>query len=245
MHSLARQTIIGFMRERIAWVIGLAAIVLLVVISFTILNSVQSVTEPMGTLSSSLGTQVAQVLHPTPTILPDPVTVVRQIRTLARLETIQYSVEKVITAQTGQGPFGFLFGDRLLLVAHGSVTAGVDLSQVRPQDVGVNELGQITVDLPPAEVFTTTLDNHKTYVYNRQTGLLTKGDIQLESEARAAAEDAIRQAALDDGILDQANTNAWAVLQTFLGTVGFHDVVIRTAVDTSNGSTLGTPSSSQ
>ena len=245
MRPPARQTIIGTMRERLAWIVGLAAVAVLIVISFTILNSVQNVTEPMGTLSSDLGTQVAQVLHPTPTILPDPVTVVRQIRTLARLETIQYSVEKVITAQTGQGPFGFLFGDRLLLVAHGNVTAGVDLSRLRPQDVGVNELGQISVDLPPAEVFTTALDNHKTYVYDRQTGLLTKGDIQLESEARAAAEDAIRQAALDDGILDQANTNARAVLQTFLGTVGFHDVVIRTAVSAPAVSPAITPTSPQ
>ena len=70
-------------------------------------------------------TEVAQLLHPTPTIIPDPVTIIHEVRSLARLESIQYSVEKVITAEIAQGQFDFLFGDKLLFVAHGTVIAGV------------------------------------------------------------------------------------------------------------------------
>jgi hypothetical protein len=125
-------------------------------------------------------------------ILPDPVAIVREVRALARLETIQYTVERVITAETGQGPFGFLFGDRLLLVAHGMVIAGVDLEQLQPGDIEFDDLGRVYVGLTEPEVFVATLDNDKSYIYDRDTGLLTRGNVQLESEARRAAEAAIR-----------------------------------------------------
>src|SRR4030066_228674 len=81
--------------------------------------------------NQSLQTQVAQMLNPTPTIIVDPVTYINEIRALARLETIQYSVEKVITAEQGQGFFGLLSGDRILFVAHGVVIAGIDMEKIQ------------------------------------------------------------------------------------------------------------------
>ncbi|HSQ39765.1 MAG TPA: hypothetical protein VLM78_06365, partial [Anaerolineales bacterium] len=60
---------------------------------------------PLSQANQAMQTQVAQLMNPTPTIIPDPVTYITEIRALARLETIQYSVEKVITAEIGQGSF--------------------------------------------------------------------------------------------------------------------------------------------
>ncbi|MGB9591943.1 MAG: DUF4230 domain-containing protein, partial [Candidatus Kryptoniota bacterium] len=91
----------------------------------------QAEVAPLQGLAQKMSTQVAQLANPTPTILADPITIIHSVRSLARLETIQYSVEKVITAESGQGPFGFLFGDKLLLVAHGIVIAGVDLEKLK------------------------------------------------------------------------------------------------------------------
>lgn len=187
--------------------------------------AVQRTTEPIASLTGNLATQVARVLEPTPTIRPDPVTIIREVRSLARLETIQYTVEKVITAETRQGIFGFLFGDRLLLVAHGSVIAGVDLGQLGPNDVWIDDQGRAYIKLPPPEVFVATLDNETTYVYDRETGLLTEGDIALEAEARQAAEQEIRAAALEDGILEQAQVNAENFLFRFLRSLDFEDVI--------------------
>ena len=64
--------------------------------------------------NEGLQTQVAELLNPTPTIIPDPVTYINEVRALARLETIQYSVEKVVTCEVNQGAFGFVFGDKVL-----------------------------------------------------------------------------------------------------------------------------------
>jgi hypothetical protein len=184
----------------------------------------QQTLAPITDTTNILRTQVAKVLHPTPTILPDPVTIINEVRSLARLETIHYSVEKIITAETGQEAFGPLFGDRLLFVAHGIVIAGVDMNQMEASDLNLRG-SVLMVRLPDAEIFIATLDNEKSYVYDRQTGLFTKGEQDLETLARQVAEEQIYQAALEDGILDQAAVNAEAYLLKLFSTLGFEDVI--------------------
>ncbi len=173
---------------------------------------------------AQLSTQVAEVLHPTPTVIPDPVTIIHQVRSLARLETVQYTVEKVVAAEEGQNHFKFLFGDKLLFVAHGIVIAGIDLQKLQPQDLWVQD-GVLYVRLPPAEVFLATLDNEKSYVYDRDTGLLTHGDIHLETQARRVAEREIRQAAIADGILETAQQNAENYLSRLFRSLGYPEVI--------------------
>ncbi len=185
-----------------------------------------SALDPLRQTNDQLSTQVARVFNPTPTILPDPVTIIQQVRPLARLETIQYSVQKVITAETGQEVLKELFGDRLLFVAHGMVIAGVDLSELTQEDIDIRD-GILSITLPPGEIFVATLDNEKSYIYDRDTGLLRKSDPNLETLARQAAEREIRQAALDDGILDQANANAQVFLLRLLSNLGFKDVIFQ------------------
>ncbi len=184
----------------------------------------QEVMQPISQANSAMQTQVADLLHPTPTIIPDPVTIIHEVRSLARLETIQYSVEKVITAEIGQGTFDFLFGDKLLFVAHGIVIAGIDMEKLGPENMQL-ENGALYVTLPPAEVFIATLDNEKSYVYDRDTGALTHGDTNLETTARQAAEQEIYKAALEDGILDLAQQNAEHFLEKFFEALGYDNVI--------------------
>lgn len=174
--------------------------------------------------NEGLQTQVAGLLNPTPTIIPDPVTYINEVRALARLETIQYSIEKVITAEIGQGTFDFLFGDRMLFVAHGVVIAGIDMEKIGPEHLRI-ENGVLYVTLPPAEIFVATLDNQKSYVYDRDTGFLSKGVQDLETLARQSAEDEIRRAALEDGILQQAQTNAENYLFRFFQALGYDNII--------------------
>jgi hypothetical protein len=191
-------------------------------------DSVQSTTEdalqPVADMTGALATQVTQFLNPTPTVLPNPETVIRDVRTLARLETIQYSIEKIVTADRGQGALEFFLGDELIFVAHGIVLAGVDLAQITGDSMWLED-GVLYVQLPDAEIFMATLDNDKSYVYDREKGLFTKGDDHLETAARQAAEDQIKQAALEDKILEQAKINAEQFLYRFLVTAGYPDVV--------------------
>ena len=187
-------------------------------------NGAQKAIQPFEQASNYLSTQVTNVLHPTPTVIPDPVTILREVRSLARLETVQYSMEKVITTEVGQGALGFLFGDRLLFVAHGEVIAGIDLEKLGADQMWV-ENGVLMVRLPEAEIFVATLDNQLSYVYDRETGILKRGDVTLESLARKAAEEEIEKAAVADGILDTAQKNAESYLYRLLRQLGFQEVI--------------------
>jgi hypothetical protein len=88
----------------------------------------------------------------------------------------------------------------------------------------VGENGTVTIALPQAEVFITALDNERSYVFERDIGLLRRADIELESAARLAAEQEMLKAAIEDGILEQAQTNAENYLYRLLRSLDFSDV---------------------
>ena len=156
-----------------------------------------------------------------------PPTVVRQIQQLQRLETVTYTMDKIISGER-DNPYlpKFLAGDRLLLVVHGQVIGGVDLAKVQPADVIVRG-SSITFHVPQAEIFSTLIDNARTRVYSRDTGLFTSPDPNLESEVRAEAERQLQQAALQDGILKTADQNARSTLASMLKGFGFSQVEIQ------------------
>ena len=216
----------NFLKGLVGVVLGLIIIVAIVVLATVLIikNTTETMLAPVDQASQYLATQSALLFNPTPTVVPDPVTIIHDIRSLARLETVQYTLEKLITAESGQGSLGFLFGDKLLFVAHGTVVAGVDLAKLSADDLWLTG-GVLNVRLPAAEVFSATLDNKLSYVYDRETGLLTRGQVELETLARQSAEDEIKQAALDDGILSTADQNARAYLTSLFLGLGFPDVV--------------------
>lgn len=152
--------------------------------------------------------------------------VVDKIRTLSRLETVVYSLDTVVEgARTSAVLPDLLAGDRILLIVHGQSVAGIDLAQLRPEDVRVD--GQsVHVTLPASQIFSTALDNQHTRVYARSTGLLVPADQNLESDTRARAEAQLQKAALDDGILDAARKNARGTVSALLYSLGFQRVEV-------------------
>jgi hypothetical protein len=150
--------------------------------------------------------------------------VVQRIQRLNRLETVVYSIDTVVEgAKSSPVLPDLLAGDRILLVVHGQSIAGIDLSQLKPEDVRID--GQsIHITLPASQLFTTALDNQHTRVYLRSTGVLVPADPNLETDTRAKAEQQIQQTALADGILDTARKNARSTITTLLYSLGFHQV---------------------
>ena len=156
-------------------------------------------------------------------------TVVRQVRQLQRLESVVFAMDKIV-AGGYENRFlpRSLAGDRLLLIVYGDVTAGIDLGRVDSSSIKVDGRS-VHLLLPAAEIFSTRLDNQRTRVYSRETGLFSSVDPNLESQMRQEAERQVRQAALDGGILQTATTNATATLKSFLEGLGFEQVDIRPA----------------
>jgi hypothetical protein len=154
-------------------------------------------------------------------------TVIASIQRLARLESVVYTMDKVVEGdRTSQYLPDVLTGDKLLMVVHGQAVAGVDLSQVQASNVLIDGRSVI-VTMPRAELLSVSLDNSKTRVYSRITGLLVPADPNLESEVREKAEADLRQSALDSGILTTAEGNARATLTTLLHSLGFQQIIFR------------------
>ncbi len=202
----------------------LVALVVVIAGGFALIGSIRRLAQPLEEAERALQEQFEEITNPTPTIIPDPMTIIRQVRSLSRLETASYTVEKVITAESGQGAFAFLFGDRLILVAHGQVIAGVDLGRMGEGDVVIANEGTVVVTLPPAEVLVVVLDNQKSYVFDRDTGWVGVNPA-LETDARQAAEEEILNAALEDGILEMARRNAETYVRQLILALGFREVI--------------------
>jgi hypothetical protein len=151
-------------------------------------------------------------------------TVVDRIQRLQRLETVVYTMDKLVTGAKENPIFpDFLAGDRLLMMVHGEVVAGIDFSSLKPDDVRVDGK-QIRLHLPSAQVFSTRLDSAKTRVYSRQTGFLVASDPNLETQVRQEAEHQLQDAALADGILRTAQDNAASTIRSLLQGLGFEEI---------------------
>jgi hypothetical protein len=153
--------------------------------------------------------------------------VVQQIQQLQRLETVVYSMEKIVSGgQDNKYLPRMLAGDRILLIVHGEVTAGVDLGALDPSQLSIDGKA-VAIRLPEASLFSTRLDNARTRVYTRETGLFSSPDPELESDVRREAERQLTQAALDGGILKTAAANAKTTLTSLLQGLGFEAVSFR------------------
>lgn len=152
--------------------------------------------------------------------------VIKEMRELNRFETASFTIEKIIEAGTNNNAFSeFLFGDRVLLIAHGEVIAGLNLANLKEDAITIKD-NEIRAELPAPEILFVRIDNHKTRVYDRDQGMLTKGDKDLEAQARQAAEEEIRKAACEANILDQAAGNARKQLTALFSTLGFTKIIL-------------------
>jgi hypothetical protein len=151
-------------------------------------------------------------------------TVVDRIQRLQRLETVVYTMDKLVTGAKENPIFpDFLAGDRLLMMVHGEVVAGIDFSGLKPGDVSVNGK-RIHLRIPASQVFRTRIDSAKTRVYSRQTGLLVSTDPNLETQVRQEAERQLQESALADGILQTARQNAASTISSLLQGLGFEQI---------------------
>lgn len=158
-------------------------------------------------------------------VTPSGPVVLQQVQSLRRLETCRYNGQAVVRGETMGSLPAWLAGDKLVFIGHGEVVGGVDLEQMQAGDVQV-EGAKVTLKLPPAQILHARLDNNTSEVFERQTGLFTKADPDLETKVRREAEERIRQAALESGLLATATENARSALRAQLKQLGFREIFV-------------------
>jgi hypothetical protein len=189
---------------------GIVLGVLLAVIVYVVARRITSTTSPSATL--------------------DPASVVHQIQRLNELVSVKYTVQKVVGLEEQKVPFG---SEKLLLFVQAEVLAGIDLSKLASADIKWLPAKRMQVMLPPPKIEHVVIDDKETKVWDRQITWWTPWvpyNPDLERQARLKAKDAIQQAAIDMGILDQARRNAEAGIRSLLETFGVKSVTLASPV---------------
>jgi hypothetical protein len=149
-------------------------------------------------------------------------TVLKEVETLSQFVTVKYSLEKVVVFEDAKW-----YGDsRVLLVAHGVVKAGIDLSQIAPGDIRISGKS-IHLALPRPRVTDVYLDDRQTQILDHSTGLLRVFDNDLEQSARREAAEDLRLAALHNGILNDAAKQGRSQLTILFYKLGFTDIDLK------------------
>lgn len=159
----------------------------------------------------------------------DPPAIVHEIQALSELASVKYSVQKVVGLKEEKIPFG---SESVLLMVQAKVLAGIDLGALTEQDVRIGSDQSATIRLPPPKILHVFVDEKETKVWDRQKSWWTPWagfDPELEQKARLAALEAVQAAALEMGILKDAQQNAETTIRRFLRVAGVQPVTFETA----------------
>jgi hypothetical protein len=144
------------------------------------------------------------------------VLVLDSVQRMSVLTGARYNFSTLVTSERELPPeMASLYGERLMLVAVGAVTAGIDLGRLTAADVMLDG-GTLTVRLPPPEIQDCFLDENASYVADRTTGIFARSAVNLEAQARRFAVQQFRGEALERGILEAVQVQAEIALGQFL-----------------------------
>lgn len=156
-----------------------------------------------------------------PTIAPSS-TIITQVQAMNELVLVKYVVEKIVTLDSEPSLLG---SDRIVILTHAVVKAGVDLGALRPEDIEVRGT-RIRLRLPAARITDCYIDDRRTQVWEHATRFWRPMDQDLEQKARRQALDQIRAAAGDQGIQKEAMQRAQDQLKWFLNSLGFKEAEV-------------------
>ena len=213
------------------WVGAGLAVVALIAAAVIVAAAIQSATRGVTAAAEAMNPAniAATVLaERTPTVVARP-PAITQVRALADLTTSSLLMSTIVEADKAR--VGNIVREKLVLLACGRVKAGIDLSKLQDSDVRASPDGvTVTVRLPKAEILDTyliddTTEPCTTRVYDRTNLILLPATKDLESQAREQAVNAIRETALQSGVLREAERNAQTIIERVLLLAGYQIVV--------------------
>lgn len=206
--------VVSFLRRNLVFLAVLAAVLLLALSARVLLN----------TLGKAAPTPVPVVTRkPTPA----PVVTITDIRAAAELTTVEYRAVAEIQDERVPDDFRQYLGvkEEILLLAYGDVRAGFDLSQLSKDDLWTDGT-RVQLHLPPPEILSISIDHQRSHVVFHQRSLLMSQDINWQGEIFQTAQDAIRQEAIQAGVLQDAAKYGQLYFENFLRSLGFTEVQV-------------------
>ena len=157
--------------------------------------------------------------------------VLERVQLVSELTTVRYTYSNIITVERDLPPLlQALYRDRLVLVAVGHITAGIDLSKLTENDVQIDG-NVVNIAIPPPELFDCFFNEPDSYVASRETGLFSAPAPDLDLDARLFVISQFRNAALEKGILTEAAQEGENVMANLIGAFFPDSTVVVTVKD--------------
>ena len=159
---------------------------------------------------------------------PDLKEKVLKMKDMSELATSEFTFSKVIKASDDQTWYKF-GGRKILFTCEAIVKAGVDISQLKAEDVSVAEDGKVTLRMPKAKIILTNIDPAKIKEVYRDVSF-SRNDFSTEE-----IDGLLRQAQMNidstvqhSGILEDAEKNAKDIIGSWLTQNGMsnHEIIL-------------------
>lgn len=180
-------------------------------------------------LSGATVTPTPIALPPTDTPLPPPIVTIQGLKSQAELSTVeQTAIAEIYNETLPEGWLDDLLGtkEQILILAYGQVRAGFDLEKIKEENLWTDGTS-VRLVLPAPKILNSSLDFERTrIIYYENNLIFDDNNPNLQGEALAQAKKAIEKAALEAGILNQANDFGQLYFENFLYSLGFTDVEV-------------------
>ncbi len=158
-------------------------------------------------------------------------TIITQLASVGNLETVRMNLQKIVEGKKWLEDIlpnkdrdnliqTFFFGDKIQLVAYAEIVAWFDISKLTTGDIKINTDNSITLILPAPKILSSYL-TEESKPFLRETGILTNGNEQLETEIRNETLKIMTIEAIQRGILDAALKNATNAIAPLIGNMGY------------------------
>ncbi len=152
--------------------------------------------------------------------------VINELRDVSKIESAEMIITKIMKAEKDlidiipsmsfdDAIQNALFQDKMIFELEWRVVAGLDLKKLNTGDIITNIDGSVSINLPETEVLHVIIDENSK-PYDRRIGVLTKGNVEMETKIRNKAKEDMKVESIENGILISAEKNAIKTLKSFL-----------------------------
>jgi len=155
-----------------------------------------------------------------PMIIDKTPLVIKEIKSISELNTATL-YQEIVVDSTAPGPMAFAAKREIVLILKGTVTAGIDLQNIRDQDVFVKD-DSVSVKLPLSvirDVFINPTDTETFYEFGRWTN-------EEITQLKLSGKNKLIASARKSNLLEKADAKAKLVMESFLRAAGFAKVNI-------------------
>jgi len=149
-------------------------------------------------------------------------TVLTSVEDLGRMELVRYNFKDVVEYEKTVSRF--IPNSKLVLIVSGEAVGCVDFAKITQADIRFQGDSLVQVALPAPEICYYKVDHSKSKVFSKENTYFQDAD--LVEEGYKYAEQNVKKAALNSGILRQTTENAEKILKPMLEEITGRRVVL-------------------